>query len=64
MRNGAKELISQTVNVELEELLAHHSEKKIDGKQAVICNGYLPKRTVQTGLGDVDVQVPKVRDKS
>ena len=64
LRNGAKELISQAVNAELEELLAHHSEKKIDGKQAVIRNGYLPKRTVQTGLGDVDVQVPKVRDKS
>ena len=64
LRNGAKELISQAVNAELEELLTHHSEKKIDGKQVVIRNGYLPKRTVQTGLGDVDVQVPKVRDKS
>ena len=64
LRNGAKELISQAVNAELEELLAHHSEKKIDGKQVVIRNGYLPKCTVQTGLGDVDVQVPKVRDKS
>lgn len=64
LRNGAKELISQAVNAELEELLAHYADQKIDGKQAVIRNGYLPKRTIQTGLGDVEVQVPKVRDKS
>ena len=64
LRNGARELINQAINAELEELLAHYSENKIDGRQAVIRNGYLPKRTVQTGLGDVEVQVPKVRDKS
>jgi len=64
LRNGAKELISQAINVELEELLGKYSDHKIDGKQAVVRNGYLPKRTVQTGLGDVEVQLPKVRDKS
>lgn len=64
LRNGAKELISQAVNAELEELLGKYSEHKVDGKQAVVRNGYLPKRTVQTGLGDVEVQLPKVRDKS
>jgi transposase-like protein len=30
----------------------------------VVRNGYLPERTVQTGIGDVDVRVPKVRDRS
>ncbi|MCK5869380.1 MAG: transposase, partial [Methyloprofundus sp.] len=64
LRKGAKELISQAVNAELEELLAQYSEQKVDGKQAVIRNGFLPRQTIQTGLGDVDVQVPKVRDKS
>jgi putative transposase len=64
LRNGAKELISQAVNAELEELLAKYTDQQVDGKQAVVRNGYLPKRTIQTGLGDVDVQVPKIRDKS
>lgn len=64
LRNGARNLISQAINVELEELLAQYAEQKVDGKQAVIRNGYLPKRTIQTGLGDVEVQVPKIRDKS
>ncbi len=64
LRNGAKELISQANHAELEELLGKYSELKVDGKQAVVRNGYLPKLTVQTGLGDVEVQLPKVRDKS
>lgn len=64
LRKGAKELIRQAVNAELEELLGEYSEQKVDGKQAVIRNGFLPERTIQTGLGDIDVQVPKIRDKS
>lgn len=32
--------------------------------QAVVRNGYLPERTVQTGIGNVDIKVPKVRDRS
>ena len=35
-----------------------------DGKAAVVRNGYLPKRPIQTGLGDLEVHVPKVRDRS
>jgi transposase-like protein len=46
-----EELIRQAVNAELEELLGEYSEQKVDGKQAVIRNGFLPERTIQTGLG-------------
>ena len=35
-----------------------------DGRQAVVRKGYLPERRVQTGIGDVEVRVPKVRDRS
>jgi transposase-like protein len=59
-----KKLIRQAVNAELEELLGEYSEQKVDGKQAVIRNGFLPEQTIQTGLGDIDIQVPKIRDKS
>ena len=30
----------------------------------MVRNGYLPERTIQTGLGDIDVKVPKVRDRT
>jgi putative transposase len=30
----------------------------------VVRNGYLPERTILTGVGEVEVKVPKVRDRS
>jgi putative transposase len=65
LRRGARQLILQAVEEELESFLAQHSSKTVDdGRRAVVRNGYLPKRTIQTGIGDVAIQVPKVRDRS
>lgn len=30
---------------------------------ALVRNGYLPKRSVKTGVGDIEVQIPRVRDR-
>ena len=57
LRAGARELIAQAVEAELASFLE-------SGRQAVVRNGYLPERRVQTGIGEVDVRVPKVRDRS
>ncbi|QBR82941.1 IS256 family transposase [Legionella israelensis] len=65
LRKGARELISQAVEAELELLLENHKDVVLsDGRKAVVRNGYLPERTVQTGIGDVPVKVPKIRDRS
>lgn len=65
LRNGAKELLRRAVESELDEMLEQYSHLKLlDGRQAVVRNGYLPERTIQTGIGDVSVKVPKVRDRS
>lgn len=65
LRSGARQLISQAVAAELQVLLDQHANKQLpDGRQAVVRNGHLPERTVQTGIGDVEVKVPKVRDRS
>ena len=64
LRNGAKNLIAQAVDAELQELLNQYSHLQLDGRQAVIRNGYLPERTIQTGLGDVEIKIPKIRDRS
>ena len=65
LRSGAKALISKAVELELDALLANYSDLKLsDGRQVVVRNGYLPKRTVQTGIGNVEVKVPKIRDRS
>lgn len=64
IRQGARDLIAQAVEAELQQLLEQHKSSTIDGKQAVVRNGFLPERKLQTGIGDVQVQIPKVRDRS
>ena len=65
LRVGAKQLIYQAVEAELQELLASHSGRRLaDGKAGVVRNGYLPARELQTGLGPVTVKIPKVRAKT
>ena len=65
LKTGARQLIAEAIKKELAELLETHKENCLeDGRQAVIRNGYLPERDVQTGIGPVKVQLPKVRDRS
>jgi transposase-like protein len=64
LRNGARELIFKAVQEEFEVFLeGYESLRLMDGRKAVVRNGYLPARKVQTGIGDVEVQVPKSRDR-
>ena len=65
LRTGAKKLIHQYVEAELAELLEHHqSDLTCEGKQAVVRNGYHPEREIQTGIGSVPVNIPKVRSRN
>lgn len=65
LRKGARMLIANALGVELSLLLEEHAEDRLpDGRLAVVRNGYLPERTIQTGIGDVEIKVPKVRDRS
>ena len=46
---GARDLIAQAVEIELESLLKHYADiKTTDGRRAVVRNGHVPKRSVQT----------------
>jgi putative transposase len=65
LRQGARDLIARAVEAELAGFLDQYSAHRLeDGRQAVVRNGHLPERTVQTGIGAVSVRVPKVRDRS
>lgn len=65
LRDGAGDLIRQAVEAELSSMLCQYADLKLlDGRQAVVRNGYLPERTIQTGIGDVMIKIPKVRDRS
>jgi putative transposase len=65
VRQGARQIIAQAVEAELKEFLSQYQSLKDEqGRQAIVRNGYLPERTIMTGIGEVEIQVPKVRDRS
>ena len=64
LKQGAQQLLAQAIEAEVQALLEQFSSLKVNGKQGVVRNGHLPERTLQTGLGDIPVKVPKVRDRT
>jgi len=65
LKQGARELISKAVQAELGYFLDQYGDV-VDGqgRRSVVRNGYLPEREIMTGIGPVDIKVPKTRDKS
>jgi transposase-like protein len=65
LRRGAKELLQQAVEGEVAEAIAQFAELKDEqGRRRVVRNGYLPERSIQTGIGEVAVRAPRVRDRA
>jgi len=65
VREGARRIIRQAVEGELKVFLeGHATERDAPGRRAVVRNGYQPEREVLTGIGAVQVQVPKTRDRT
>lgn len=61
LRKVAYQLLAQAVEAELREFLEQFKDQRTgDGKAAVVRNGYLPERQIQTELGLVSVRIPKV----
>ena len=65
LRAGARQLIEAAVSAEFGEYLSAFEEEKLpDGRRRVVRNGHLPERQILTGIGAVDVRVPKARSRS
>jgi putative transposase len=65
VRRGARDILQRAIEAEVEQVLAEFAPVSlIDGRRAVVRNGYLPAREILTSVGPVEVQVPKVRDRS
>ena len=65
LRRGARELLQQAVEAEVAVVLEQHAALQDErGRQRVVRNGYLPERTIQTGIGEVPVRAPRVRDRA
>ncbi len=65
LRQGAWRMLAQAVEAEVEAFVtAHDHIRDGEGRRLVIRNGYLPERTIQSGIGDIAVKTPRVRDRS
>src|SRR5690625_2927227 len=65
LRNGARDLIARAVEAELSVFLEQYADSRTDqGHQTVVRNRYMPTRTIPTGIRDVAVSLPKIRDRS
>lgn len=65
LRSGARALIQQAVEAELQSFMnAYGHVTDLQGRRTVVRNGYLPEREIVTGIGNVTVKIPKVRDRS
>jgi putative transposase len=64
LREGARRMLTQAIEAEVEAFLAGHAELEDGhGRRRLVRNGYAPERTIQTGIGPVEVRRPKVRDR-
>ena len=64
LRSGARQLLAQAVEMEAEAFLAAMKDLKLpDGRDRVVRHGHGPERTIQTGIGPVEVERVKIRDR-
>ncbi len=64
LRNGARQLLAQAVEVELAECLETYSHLTTEnGHQRLVRHGHMPERSIQTGIGPVKVRQPRLRDR-
>lgn len=64
LREGARKLLQQAIEKEVDEYLEMTKHiKQPDNTRSVVRNGYLPQRSIQTGIGSLEVRQPRVRDR-
>lgn len=64
LREGARRMLALAVEAEVAEWIEQRTGLVDDeGRRLVVRNGHQPSRTIQTGLGDVEVVRPRVHDR-
>ena len=62
-REGARKMLAAALEAEVDDFVGQFTEVlDARGRRAVRRNGYAQQRELQTGLGDVAVRAPRVRD--
>ncbi len=64
LRSGAKQMLAAAIEAEIQEfVMQHQGLRDGQGRARIVRNGYLPERSIQTGVGDIEVKVPRARDR-
>ena len=64
LRSGAQRLLAAALEAEVDSYLAGYADLRDEaGRQLVVRNGHCPPRSIQTGIGPVEVQRPRVDDR-
>jgi putative transposase len=64
LRAGAQQLLTQAIEAEVAAWIdAHQQLTDAAGHRQVVRNGRLPRRTILTGVGSVEVEQPRVLDR-
>jgi putative transposase len=63
-REGARRMLAEALKAEADAFVASFADEQLeDGRQRIVRHGFGPERQIQTGIGALDVQRPKVRDR-
>jgi hypothetical protein len=64
LRDGARRMLMQAIEAEVAGFLAAHADHVDDhGRRRLVRNGHAPMRSIQTGIGPIEVRRPRVRDR-
>ncbi len=64
LRKGAQDMLVTTIEAEVNDYIQEHAELRDEtGRRMVVRNGYMPGREIQTPIGKIEVQKPRVNDK-
>src|SRR5512135_2222183 len=64
LRAGARRLLEQAIEAEVDAFLASMKDLKLpDGRDRVVRHGHGPQQAIQTGIGPVAVRRVKLRDR-
>lgn len=64
-REGARRMLAEALNAEVDDFLTGLADERLpDGRRRVVRHGFGPERSIQTGIGAIDVRRPKVRDRA
>jgi putative transposase len=64
LREGAQQMLTTAIEAEVTEWIESHRHlQDCRGRRQVVRNGYLPERSITTGIGPVQIRQPRVHDR-